>query len=566
METASKIISELDEDTRQIFLTHFGSTEIAKYLEIIDSDDGADILSELSPKVRNETILSITDKEKSKNLKDLLQYDDDVAGGLMAKELVKCNINWKINQCIDLDKINQLLETVSYWYFEQGYVTSRAYVAAQDLSSEHLVITVVEGTIETIRLIDPLSRINTSIAFPIDKDKRLNLRDIEQGLEQINRLQSIQSTMDIVPGQTPGSSVIQVNSQTSKPWVISLSRDNSGQQSTGELMNSLFLSLDNPLGLNDYSYLSVQKDNANASDQDSTSVSWHWDMPIGYWNMGLDMSYFDYLSTVNSIATQFETSGKNVAQTLFLSRILYRDQDSKIKLRTSLERKKSENFIEDVLLDNSRVLSIGNIGIEYDKYSADQSQWQLALNYYRGLSLFGAPNDDHRLAGAPKAQFDKFVARIDYQQYAAFTLSETRQLPLLFQSKLQLQYSPDLLFGSEQVSIGSLYTVRGYKNSSIAASSGAYWRNTLTFPFQPKWGGKLVKQLNPFIAFDIGTIRDRSQRYSDDQYTQLMGWTSGIQVSGKHYSINLSYARPHNVPNWLAVSQEQWHFNLSLKY
>jgi len=491
----------------------------------------------------------------------------EISGAAHMPARIKKNLTAPfINQCIDLDKINQLLKTISHWYFEQGYVTSRAYVAAQDLSSEHLVITVVEGTIETIRLIDPLSRINTSIAFPIDKDKRLNLRDIEQGLEQINRLQSIQSTMDIVPGQTPGSSVIQVNSQTSKPWVISLSRDNSGQQSTGELMNSLFLGLDNPLGLNDYSYLSVQKDNANESGQDSTSVSWHWDMPIGYWNMGLDVSYFDYLSTVNSIATQFETSGKNVAQTLFLSRILYRDQDSKIKLRTSLERKKSENFIEDVLLDNSRVLSIGNIGIEYDKYSADQSQWQLALNYYRGLSLFGAPNDDRRLAGTPKAQFDKFVARIDYQQYAAFTLSETRQLPLLFQSKLQLQYSPDLLFGSEQVSIGSLYTVRGYKNSSIAASSGAYWRNTLTFPFQPKWGGKLVKQLNPFIAFDIGTIRDRSQRYSDDRYTQLMGWTSGVQVSGKHYSINLSYARPHNIPNWLSISQEQWHFNLSLKY
>ena len=118
-ETASKIISELDEDTRQIFLTNFESAEIAKYLEIIDSDDGADILPELSPEVRNETILSISDKEKSKNLKDLLQYDDDVAGGLMAKELVKCNINWKINQCIDL--IKKQAEKVSRIY--SVYVT-----------------------------------------------------------------------------------------------------------------------------------------------------------------------------------------------------------------------------------------------------------------------------------------------------------------------------------------------------------------------------------------------------------------------------------------------------------
>ena len=136
LETASKIISELDEDTRQIFLTHFGSNEIAKYLEIIDSDDGADILSELSPKVRNETILSITDKEKSKNLKDLLQYDDDVAGGLMAKELVKCNINWKINQCIDL--IKKQAEKVSRIY--SVYVTDNKGTLLGKVSLKDIIV------------------------------------------------------------------------------------------------------------------------------------------------------------------------------------------------------------------------------------------------------------------------------------------------------------------------------------------------------------------------------------------------------------------------------------------
>ena len=136
LETASKIISELDEDTRQIFLTNFESVEIAKYLEIIDSDDGADILSELSPEVRNETILSISDKEKSKNLTDLLQYDDDVAGGLMAKELVKCNINWKINQCIDL--IKKQAEKVSRIY--SVYVTDNKGTLLGKVSLKDIIV------------------------------------------------------------------------------------------------------------------------------------------------------------------------------------------------------------------------------------------------------------------------------------------------------------------------------------------------------------------------------------------------------------------------------------------
>lgn len=388
-----------------------------------------------------------------------------------------------INQCIDLNKINELLEAISNWYFEQGYVTSRAYVAAQDLSSGRLVITVVEGTIESIELAEPMSRINPATAFPSHKNELLNLRDIEQGLEQINRLQSNQATMDLLPGETPGATVIQIKSTTTKPWMVSFSRDNSGQESTGELMNSLFLGLDNPLGLNDYTYLNVQKDNAPTSEgKASKSLAWHWDMPFGYWNMGVDISDFDYLSTVKSIGTQFETSGTNLSQNIFLSRIVYRDQDSKLKLNTSLQRKKNENFIEDTLLDSSRVLSIANIGIEYDKYLPDQSQWQVSLNYYHGLRLFGALKDAEQATGSPKAQFSKWAADIDYQQNYAFKVNEYTPIPVVWQSKLKLQYSNDRLFGSEQISIGSLYTVRGYNGTSIAAASGAYWRNSLTVP------------------------------------------------------------------------------------
>lgn len=122
-----------------------------------------------------------------------------------------------LNQCIDLDKINQLLKVISEWYLDRDYVTSRAYVTAQDLATGSLLITVIEGVIETIELDDPDSRINTNTAFPWMTGKLLNLRDIEQGLEQINRLQSSQATMDITPGKTPGASIIQVKTQTAAP-------------------------------------------------------------------------------------------------------------------------------------------------------------------------------------------------------------------------------------------------------------------------------------------------------------------------------------------------------------
>ena len=116
---SSKIISELDQDTRISFLKVFSAQEIAKYIEKMDSDDGADILSDLDLEFRNLVIKYIKDKEKSSNLKDLIRYDDNVAGGLMAKELVRCNINWNIVQCIN--QIRKQAEEVSKLY--SVYVT-----------------------------------------------------------------------------------------------------------------------------------------------------------------------------------------------------------------------------------------------------------------------------------------------------------------------------------------------------------------------------------------------------------------------------------------------------------
>lgn len=134
--TSSKIISELDDDTRENFLKIYSSNEIADVLKIIDSDDGADILLDLSSEVREEVLINIDDKIKSKNLRDLIKYDDEVAGGLMAKELVKCNIDWKIKQCIDL--IRKQAKNVSQIY--SVYVTDSKGTLMGKVSLKDIII------------------------------------------------------------------------------------------------------------------------------------------------------------------------------------------------------------------------------------------------------------------------------------------------------------------------------------------------------------------------------------------------------------------------------------------
>lgn len=96
----AEIISNLDTDTRRRFLKMFPSEEIAAYMPYLDSDDAADILSEQPIKVREEVIAQIDDPQVAADILELLRYEEDSAGGLMAKELIKANVNWTIAQCI----------------------------------------------------------------------------------------------------------------------------------------------------------------------------------------------------------------------------------------------------------------------------------------------------------------------------------------------------------------------------------------------------------------------------------------------------------------------------------
>lgn len=101
VEIGSEIISDLDDDTLKRFLKIYSPQEIAQYIEVMDSDDAVDILNEQSVEVREEIIAALSNQEKIDHILDLMRYDEDVAGGLMAKELIKANVNWTIEQTIE---------------------------------------------------------------------------------------------------------------------------------------------------------------------------------------------------------------------------------------------------------------------------------------------------------------------------------------------------------------------------------------------------------------------------------------------------------------------------------
>lgn len=99
-EKTSDVIAELDEDTREEILSELSSKEIAEEIDELDTDDAADIIAELPESQKKEVISQLEDVEHAKEIVELLRYDEDSAGGLMAKELVKVNENWNVLTCV----------------------------------------------------------------------------------------------------------------------------------------------------------------------------------------------------------------------------------------------------------------------------------------------------------------------------------------------------------------------------------------------------------------------------------------------------------------------------------
>ena len=99
-ETTSEALLELDDEVREKILRNLSAKEIAEEIDELDTDDAADIIAELPQSKKEQVISELEDVEHAKDIVELLRYDEDTAGGLMGKELVKVNENWNVLTCV----------------------------------------------------------------------------------------------------------------------------------------------------------------------------------------------------------------------------------------------------------------------------------------------------------------------------------------------------------------------------------------------------------------------------------------------------------------------------------
>ncbi|WP_456295098.1 ShlB/FhaC/HecB family hemolysin secretion/activation protein [Vibrio sp. AK197] len=439
--------------------------------------------------------------------------------------------------CLGLGGINGLLRNITNYYIEHGYVTSRAYLTPQDLNSGVLNMVILEGKLQEVQLNGQPSSM-LKFAFPSLAGRKLNLRDIEQGLDQINRLSRYNAQIKLLPAQQQGYSIVDIQTQDQGLVSGSFGFNNGGSESTGETQLSAAASAENGLGGLEQVSLSTGKSSEFNSSFDSENLNLSANLPFGYWTYSYQMTYSSYQSAFENNGFSIDTDGRTDVYQLGANYLFFRNSQTKATLSSNLSHRRENNYLLGTKLDSSsRNLTHFSVGMELST-RVGQGFITVMPKYSKGTTWFNALGDSGRSNGAPVSKFDK----------AELTLSYT--YPLLpavrYSSTLFAQWSNDTLFGNQRMSIGGEYSVRGFKSVSLSGDEGYYWRNEVNYQMG-QW--PVIGQVSAVLALDTGSIVPDSQ----DKFERgsLLGTSLGFMTRHSYYSSSVSLGFPLQSPSRL---------------
>lgn len=457
-----------------------------------------------------------------------------------------------LNQCLDIARLNTLTNAVSDWYISRGYITSRAFLTEQDLSGGVLQLVVLEGKLQQIRLEGVPAR-TLSMTFPGLEGKILNLRDIEQGMEQLNRMRQTPVEIEILPGDRQGYSIVNLTATPEFALSGTVSFDNSGQKSTGTGQLNGAVYGNNLLGLADKWFVSGGRSSDFSNSHDAQNFAAGVSVPYGYGLLDYSYSWSNYLSTIDNNGYLWHSTGDTETHRLTGSWVLFRNGDIKTGVSAGITHRINHNYLDDVLLaTSSRKLSSFSLGLNHTQKIAS-GVTTLNPTFTQGVPWFGAEDDNDKHGDVPKAAFRKWSVNGSFQRPVADRL--------WWLTSVYFQWSPDRLYGSERLTLGGEASVRGFKEQYISGDNGGYWRNELNYSvFTLPWVG----DVGLLAAIDGGWLKkDNFDRYASGT---LWGAALGLTTAHRNYSGQFTVGTPMAYPDWLEPDRLTISYRVSVAF
>lgn len=392
--------------------------------------------------------------------------------------------------------VNHIVKILNNALMEKGYITSTVLVPEQNMKSGVLNLSIVPGYIEDIRFSDPKLSGTWRNAFPCHIGDVLNIHDLEQGLEQMRRVPGQEVTLDIKAGSKEGYSIVVLDVKRGKSWSMGLSLDDSGMEDTGRLQSTGSFSLNNPTGLNDVFSFSYTKDIEREDALHGTkNTSFYYALPIGNYTFTADRTYNEYHQIVPAVIP-FSSRGKTTNWNFGLQKVFYRDKLRKSQLAFKVLRRTKKSYVdgEEMKVQGLQTTAY-QIGLMHRQF-VGQGVADVYLYYQKGMPWFNA-----------EPGWGDFNPEYMTTRYGLWGINLYYGTPLKlgnikarYSCTMRGQYTNNMLYGADQFSIGSRYTVRGFSGeNTLSGENGFFIRNDLGFPLK-----KVT--LEPYIGLDYGCV------------------------------------------------------------
>jgi hemolysin activation/secretion protein len=483
-----------------------------------------------------------------------------------------------ISACTDVKAIGEALRAITNHYIADGYVTSRAFIGPQSLKDGTLTITVFEGRIagfgskgqKGAQKGSGYTSGEIGAAFPNHKGDILNLRALEQGIDQLARLADGDPKLDIAPGDTPATSLVLVKRAALESWLRpSLSFNNEGAATTGRWLSTLSLDADSPLGVadqwsfyytHDLSSIDFNPDGdflASKPPYSNESYGMFVSVPHGWWTLSASAGGNDYQSQIQGLNVLAPSNGKGWNASLSLDRMLYRNATTKLSATMSLSLQDTTSTIAGIVSSSGsyRMVTLATQLHYYHKFS--DSLLQANVSYNRGLDILGAYSVNTGADG-PTINFNTITTDMSWQK-------PFKQFGVVFSyvPQLKIQWGLTNVFAPESFYLGGTSTVRGFNDAGVSGRTGILLRNTLTADLL-SLGQKskfAASKLSAYIGYDTGAIKTNAYSFYERGTLRSVSW--GLRLQNKHLLVDTTFSKALQSPSW--VTQKDINFSINAR-
>jgi len=460
-------------------------------------------------------------------------------------------------RCLGTAGVNVVMTRIQNAILERGYVTTRILAAPQDFKTGVLELTVIPGRVRSVRFaFGTDSQPALENAVPINPGDILNLRDIEQALENLKRLPTVETDIQITPAQGPdarlGESDLVIVWKQARRYRLNVALDDSGSERTGKRQGAATLSFDNLLTVNDLFYAHVNHSVLNSGGKGTKGYAFHYSVPLGYWLLSATAGGYEYRQNIAGFMQSYDYSGNSANGELRLSRVVYRDASRKTGAHIRAWTRQSRNFIDDTEVKvQHRRMGGWEAGISHLEYIGT-AVLDANLAYLWGTGAFGA-------IAAPEEAFGEGTSRsrivnADARLAAPFTLAGQR---LRYLAGWRAQWNRSLLVPQDQMAIGGRYTVRGFDGEiMLLGERGWVWRNDL--------GVQVGDGLELYAGLDVGQVSGPTARRLPGR--RLVGGVAGLRGGHGGFVWDMFVGTPLHKPETIETQSAIAGFNLNWSY